>query len=351
MNKPLTVTVSQVNRRISLMIKSDKTLSDICVKGEILNFVRHYKSGHIYFTLKDEESSLKCVMFSENTESLRFIPEDGITVKVRGRLDVYERDGRYQLYAVEIEKDGTGSLYLEFERLKSKLSEEGLFSQKREIPKSPKRIALVTAKGGAALQDIISVIERRFPMTELMLIPVAVQGETAPNSIVSGLEAAQHTGSDLIIFGRGGGSSEDLSAFNSECVARAVYKSKIPTISAVGHEIDFTIADFVADLRAPTPSAAAELAVPDINGIKLDIKRIEEQLKYRIKAIYDRKKLEFAKTVEIIRSLSPEGIMLRGYSLVYKEGSLIKHADDLDKGDLIKIKMNGGEVNARIIRT
>ncbi|MCL2086911.1 MAG: exodeoxyribonuclease VII large subunit [Oscillospiraceae bacterium] len=371
MEKPLVVSVSQVNRRISHMLKNDAALSCVWVRGEVFNFTCHYKSGHIYFTLSDEngESSIKCVMFSNNASRLEFTPEDGMAVTVKGRVDVYERGGIYQLYAEELNAEGKGVQYLEFEQLKQKLLSEGLFSRKRELPKNPASIALVTAKGGAALQDMLSVFERRYPLVKLYLISAAVQGELAPVSISKGIAKACETKAELIILGRGGGSSEDLSAFNTEIVVRAVYNSEIPTICAVGHETDFTLADFAADLRAPTPSAAAEIAVPDIADIKFYLSTLKQgfksklkanherkqfqfervsEIKYKVKAVFEKKQLNFIKTAELIHSLSPTAIMLKGYSLVYKETQLIKTKTQLNPGDKIIIKMNDGEMTGTI---
>ncbi|MCM1299624.1 MAG: exodeoxyribonuclease VII large subunit, partial [[Eubacterium] siraeum] len=274
------VTVSQINRRLALLIKDDKQIQSIAVKGELSNFVEHYKSGHIYFTLCDGDASIKGVMFRSYAEKLGFDPENGMNIIVTGSVQLYERDGTCQIIAVGMERDeGIGEGAETYEQIKQKLLKEGLFEQKRPLPDIPKSICVVTSETGAAIKDILNVLSRRYPFVKVKLIPVLVQGTEAPQSIAKGLYTAQHSGCDIIIFGRGGGSSEDLSAFNTEVVARAVYASKIPTISAVGHEIDYSISDFVADMRAPTPSAAAEIAVPDISVIK---RSIEEQKK-RIK--------------------------------------------------------------------
>jgi exodeoxyribonuclease VII large subunit len=262
-------TVSQVNRRISDVVAGDELLSGIAVKGEVSNFKLHRQSGHIYFTLKDDKSTLKCVMFKSFADKIKFLPGDGTEVIAEGDVRVFEREGVCQLYTQSISLDGTGSLYEKFEQLKIMLNEEGVFSKKRLLPRIPRKIAVITAPDAAAFRDMVSVIGRRFPAAEILLIPTLVQGANAPESIVNALSAAQNTSADIIILGRGGGSAEDLQSFNNENVARAIFASRIPTISAVGHEIDFTIADFAADLRAPTPSAAAEIAVPDINSLKM----------------------------------------------------------------------------------
>lgn len=257
-------TVSRVNNYIKRLLDSKSVLSNLWVKGEISNYKRH-SSGHIYLTLKDESSVLKAVMFRGAASGLSFEPADGTKVIARGRVSVYEAGGAYQLYIEEMIPDGVGVLYLEYEKLKKKLEAEGLFSSehKKEIPKFPKRIGVITAPTGAAVRDIINVATRRFPLAEIVIYPALVQGIGAKESIVKAITYFNEANNvDTIIAGRGGGSIEDLWAFNEECVARAIFDSHIPIISAVGHETDFTIADFVADLRAPTPSAAAEISVP-----------------------------------------------------------------------------------------
>ena len=260
--------ISALNRAIKNMFDSKPELSNVFIKGEISNF-KHHSRGHFYFTLKDENSRIAAVMFASNASKIKFEPEDGLKVLVSGRVTVYEQTGGYQIYVEQMDLDGIGNLYLEYEKLKKKLEEEGLFSldHKRPIPKFPKRIGIITAPTGAAIRDILSTIKRRYPICETILFPALVQGVGAKESIVEQLNKAQEFDLDVIICGRGGGSIEDLWAFNEEIVARAIYASRIPVISAVGHEIDFTIADFVADLRAPTPTAAAELAVVDINTV------------------------------------------------------------------------------------
>ncbi len=231
-NKPFTVTVSQLNRKIALMLKGEKTFTDLCVRGEISDFTLHYKSGHMYFSLKDEACSVKAVMFRSYAENLGFIPENGMSVVVRGSVQCYEKDGVYQIYTSDIIPDGIGAQAVAFEQLKAKLEKEGLFSQKRPLPRFPEKICVITAETGAALQDIINILSRRYPVCKVVLIPVLVQGEKAPDSISNAFSKAGKTGADLIIFGRGGGSSDDLSAFNSEQVVRAVFESSIPKVGS-----------------------------------------------------------------------------------------------------------------------
>ena len=272
------VTISDLNRYINAKFDMDTHLNRVYLKGEISNF-KHHTRGHFYFTLKDENSRIAAVMFASSAKSVAFEPEDGMKVLVSGRIALYEATGSYQIYVDSMELDGIGNLYLEFERLKKELAKEGLFSKehKRPIPRFPKKIGIITAPTGAAIRDILSTIKRRYPICETILFPALVQGTGAKESIVKQLNKAQEYDLDVIICGRGGGSIEDLWAFNEEIVARAIYNSKIPVISAVGHEIDFTIADYVADLRAPTPTGAAEMAVPNL----VDLKSLIEQYKIR----------------------------------------------------------------------
>lgn len=272
------VTISDLNRYIKAKFDMDTHLNHVYLKGEISNF-KHHTRGHFYFTLKDENSRIAAVMFASSAKNVAFEPEDGMKVLVSGRIALYEATGSYQIYVETMELDGIGNLYLEFERLKKELAKEGLFDRehKRAIPKFPKKIGIITAPTGAAIRDILSTIKRRYPICETILFPALVQGTGAKESVVKQLNKAQEYDLDVIICGRGGGSIEDLWAFNEEIVARAIYNSKIPVISAVGHEIDFTIADYVADLRAPTPTGAAEMAVPDL----IDLKSLIDQYKIR----------------------------------------------------------------------
>lgn len=390
----LVVTVSQINRRLALLLKSDKAIQSISVKGEISNLKCHYQSGHIYFTLRDSTASIKAVMFKSYAKNLNIDLEDGMNVVVSGAVQFFERDGLCQLYAYDIkQEEGIGEGALSFEQLKNKLNEEGLFNQKRPLPERPKSICVVTSETGAAIKDILNVLSRRYPFVKVKLISVLVQGADAPESIAEGINKAQNTGCDLIIFGRGGGSAEDLSAFNTEIVARAVYASKIPTISAVGHEIDYSISDFVADTRAATPSAAAEIAVPDVNEIlsALDIKKnhirdmalakvagCELQVnslfshielyhpKNKIEAneknlnktfslikkdfgnLISTKELHLKNSVELVNAFNPFKTLERGYSIIFKDNSAVTSVKALKSGDKIKIKLSDGELNAEV---
>ena len=273
------ITVTQLNRYIKYKIDNDVNLNEVFLKGEISNFKAHSR-GHFYFTLKDENTRINAIMFASSTKSIKFVPQDGMKVLVTGKISVYEASGTYQIYVNEMLEDGVGNLYIAFEQLKKKLEEEGLFREdhKKSIPKIPNRVGVITAPTGAAIKDIISTIKRRWPLCEVLLFPALVQGEDAHSDIVKQIKRAEEYELDTLIVGRGGGSIEDLWAFNEEDVARAIYECTIPVISAVGHEIDFTIADFVADLRAPTPTGAAEMAVPKIS----DVANLLKQIKIRL---------------------------------------------------------------------
>lgn len=262
------ITVSQLTRYIKYKIDNDVNLNEVFLKGEISNFKAHSR-GHYYFTLKDEGSRINAIMFSSSTKKIKFMPTDGMKVLATGKISVFEANGGYQIYVSDMLEDGVGNLYVAYEQLKSKLEAEGLFSQtiKKPIPKIPEKIGVITAPTGAAIKDIISTIKRRWPLVEVLLFPSLVQGEDAAADIVKQIRLSEEYNLDTLIVGRGGGSIEDLWPFNEEIVARAIYECKTPVISAVGHEIDFTIADFVADLRAPTPTGAAEMAVPQFNDI------------------------------------------------------------------------------------
>lgn len=391
------LTVSQLNRYMSFKIKEDTKLRGLLVKGEISGFTHHMRTGHFYFTLKDGTSSIKAVMFSSYAASLKFMPQSGMNVIVMGSLQVFERDGVYQLYVTDIQPDGIGAQYLAFEQLKEKLAAEGLFEPvyKKPLPKFPKRVGIVTAKGGAALRDILNILGRRYPFCEAVIFPCVVQGEYAVDSICEALEFADSSGCDVIICGRGGGSPEDLFAFNSEKIARTVFAMKTPVISAVGHETDTTLIDFVSDLRAPTPSAAAELAVPDTASLlaavdsyknaldnafatiiarkRHELMAIESELKNyapsaalsamreklasneirlseAMKSCIEKKKAVIGSRAAALDSLSPLKIMSRGYSLVYKENELIKSADELSEGDRITVKFADNEAGAVIVK-
>ena len=395
-SNPPVVTVSQVNRVVGMLIKGDKRLGNVAVRGEISNFTCHYKTGHLYFTLKDDATQLKAVMFAGNTSRLTFKPENGAKVICYGAVTVYEPSGVYQIKCTAMQQDGEGEQAAALEELKKRLSAEGIFSQKRPIPAMPKQVAVVTSAGGAALQDIINIISRRCPIVKLTIIPAQVQGATAPQSVANAIRTAQGTGADTIIFGRGGGSSEDLSAFNTEIVAMAIYESKIPTISAVGHETDFTVADMAADMRAPTPSAAAELAVPDtavilsaINGtekrLREAVSRIitesENMLNYRsevVRALSPQNRIKILsqrlenmsqtiadrvhakidtaergldKNAELISALNPMSVLVRGYSVTYHDNRIITSSSELKNGDRVEIHLAKGKILADVTDT
>ncbi len=395
-NKIPTVTVSQVNRLVSNIIGNEKRFKDLSVKGEISDFTRHYKTGHLYFTLCDENSKLKAVMWASNANKLNFSPENGKSVVCRGFLTVYEPSGVYQINVVSMEPEGSGEQAKELFELVQKLDKEGLFKQKREIPKFPKKIAVITSQGGAALQDIINITRRRCPTVKLLVIPATVQGVNAASSIVEAFGVAEKSGADTIIFGRGGGSSDDLSAFNDEAVARAIFRSSIPTISAVGHETDTTIADLTADLRAPTPSAAAELATPDLQEVMRKFEALLNGIEYRVKskislceaALNEKSRLinalspknkiaEKSRAAEIlferitqsvhrkimlcesalerqigvISALSPLEVLKRGYSITEKDGKAVTKSSELNVGDKVEIRLGSGFASAEITET
>ena len=266
MNSPLILSVTQLNNYVKSIIEQDENLYNVFVIGEISNFVDHYRSGHLYMSIKDNQSVISAVMFAGNASKLKFKPQNGMSVIIRGRVSLYERDGKYQLYIDDMQPDGVGTLALAFEQLKEKLSKIGLFDSdhKKSIPRFPSKIGVISSPTGAAVQDILNVLERRYPVAEIVFAGVQVQGESAASTVCNALRKMNQTDVDVIIIARGGGSAEDLWPFNDEKLAFEIYNSKIPVISGVGHETDFTICDFVADLRAPTPSAAAELATPDI---------------------------------------------------------------------------------------
>ena len=305
------ISISQLTRYIKFKFDTDDNLKRVYLKGEISNFKAHTR-GHYYFTLKDESSRINAVMFASSVSKMKFLPEDGMKVLVTGRITVYEATGGYQIYVDEMIEDGVGNLYIQFEQLKKKLATEGLFKEehKRPIPKIPSRIGIVTASTGAAIRDILSTIRRRWPFTETILFPSLVQGASAAPDIVRQIEKAQEYDLDVLIVGRGGGSIEDMWCFNDEAVARAIYHSNIPIISAVGHEIDFTIADFVADLRAPTPTGAAEMAVPN----KKDILEYVNQLNLRLEKSISNLITSFRKRLDVIQ----ESYILENPASIYQ---------------------------------
>jgi exodeoxyribonuclease VII large subunit len=318
-------TISALNKAIKNMFDEKRELNNIHIKGEISNF-KHHSRGHLYFTLKDENSQISAIMFAGNANSLKFEPQDGMKVLVSGKVSVYESTGTYQIYVNEMMEDGLGNLYLEFEKLKEKLYKEGLFNRehKKPIPKYPERIGVITADTGAAVRDIMSTIKRRYPLCEVILFPTLVQGDGAKDNIVRQIEIADKYNCDTLIVGRGGGSIEDLWAFNEEIVARAIYNAKTPIISAVGHEPDFTIADFVADLRAPTPTGAAEMAVPTILDINNLLNQYKLRLNKNIKTLVNTKFIEL-KTLK-------ESFVLKNPMSLYeiKEQKLDKLIDSLN---------------------
>ncbi|WP_406536335.1 exodeoxyribonuclease VII large subunit [Methanobrevibacter sp.] len=303
------LTVSQVNAYINKKLKDDVNLKRIYVRGEISNF-KTYPSGHSYFTLKDKDSQIPAVMFKGRKYNLKFQPENGMKVIIKGKIEVFERDGKYQLYANSMTEDGIGDLHVAFEQLKRKLKEEGLFDEthKKEIPKYPQRIGVVTAQTGAAIKDIITTIERRYPYCEVLVFSTLVQGDMAAGQIVRQIRHAQQYDIDTLIVGRGGGSIEDLWPFNEEIVAREIYACRIPVISAVGHQIDFTISDFVADKRAATPTAAAEIAVPETREVRYKINQLSQRVNKRIndKLTLNKEKVENLSQNQIFKN--PESI-------------------------------------------
>lgn len=391
------LSVTQVNLYIKEVISRDDILCDVLVKGELSNFKAH-SSGHMYMSLKDESGVMRAVMFRSAAAKLTFKPQNGMKVIAHGRVSVYERDGQYQLYIDDMQQEGQGDLYAAFERLKVRLSEEGLFdpAHKKPLPKYPKKVGVVTAPTGAAIRDIINVLTRRFSYADIVLYPVLVQGENSAESIVAAIEYFNTSKlADVLIVGRGGGSIEDLWSFNEEVVARAIYNSEIPIISAVGHEIDFTISDFVADLRAPTPSAAAELAVPSqielaekfnnvyrrifnkaMNAVqnrrvrveacsqrtvlKNPLQRLDDRkqrldsisfmLETAYKSAAGEKKQRLLKCTARLDALSPLGTLSRGYSLTKKsDGEIIKSVSQVKSGDKIQVKVADGEIKAEVI--
>lgn len=389
------VTVTQLNKYLKDRFDEDENLNAILVKGEISNFKNHY-TGHLYFTLKDENSLIKCIMFKSYAERLAFKPKDGMKVMVFGSVSVFERDGVYQIYAKTMMEDGMGDLHEKFERLKAQLEEEGLFAQshKKPIPLYPKVIGVLTSQTGAVIRDIINVSSRRNPNVYIRLLPVPVQGPGAAEQIAEKIKIMNDKKlADVLIIGRGGGSLEDLWPFNEEIVARAIYESELPIISAVGHETDFTIADFVADLRAPTPSAAAELAVPDVYELKQKINDYQNRFRNSLKKKIELMKLRYEKCmksrvftdsmrkirdmsvlldsyvqrlekkikntqkdnqtayIELVTkldTLSPLKTLARGYSLTEKDNKIVKSVNELKENDKVKLKFIDGEKDAKI---
>ena len=339
---PEYITISELNHYIKGVMEDDIFLNKVYLKGEISNFKAHTR-GHLYFTLKDEGSRLNAVMFSYQASSLKFEPADGMKVLVKGKISVYEATGSYQIYVEDMQQDGIGNLYIEFEKLKKKLAAEGLFDadKKKKIPKVPKKIGIVTASTGAAIRDILTTIRRRYPICETILFPSLVQGTEAAKDIVKNIELANTYDIDTLIVGRGGGSIEDLWPFNEEIVARAIYASRVPVISAVGHEIDFTIADFVADLRAPTPTAAAELAVPDIEAIRTYLENAKSRSVLSINNLIDIKRQSLATLMASYVLKKPTAM----YEI--KEQNLDFLIDRLNK----EMKLIVGNANQRLMKS
>ena len=390
------ITVTELNAYVKERFEEDEYLNNVLVKGEISNFKHHY-TGHMYFTLKDENSLIKCVMFKTYTSHLDFVPKDGMKVMVLGTVSVFERDGVYQIYAKALKQEGIGDLHAEYEKLKAKLEQEGLFNKehKKAIPVMPKCIGVLTSNTGAVIRDIINVSTRRNSNVYIKLLPVPVQGQGAAEKIAEAIQIMNKEKlADVLIVARGGGSLEDLWPFNEEIVARAIYNSEIPVISAVGHETDFTIADFVSDLRAPTPSAAAELAVPNCSEIQLKLETYENRLKNalykkvevmklryekcmkseaytsplqkineyymlidknekalenKIQVILKEKKAYMIEWISKLDALSPLKTLSRGYSIVQKDNKIVKTVKELKHGDSIKIRLTDGEKEAKIL--
>ena len=391
------ISVSELNEYIKLVLEHDELLMNICVKGEISNFTNHYKTGHMYFSLKDAGGAVKAVMFRGNAIRLKFMPENGMKVLVSGRVGVFPRDGQYQIYVDSMEPDGIGALALAFEQLKQKLEKEGLFAdwRKKPLPQMPMRIGVITSPTGAAIRDILNILGRRFPLAEVDLYPALVQGENAAADLVRGLAHFNRAKNvDVIILGRGGGSIEDLWAFNEEPLVRAVAASEIPVISAVGHETDFTLCDFAADKRAPTPSAAAEIAVPNAEDILytvqtadmrlrramnqkisvarerldrlassrvlknpqnvIDDKRMmllreEQMLHDKMQAVLQRKGASLGEKAAKLDALNPLAVLARGYAAVFdEENKVIKNTDGVKIGDDITLAMADGKLSATV---
>ena len=391
----MAITVTDLNQYIKNKIANDEYLNNVLVKGEISNFKNHY-TGHLYFTLKDENCLIKCIMFKSYVQKLNFMPKDGMKVLILGSVSVFERDGVYQIYAKAMQEDGIGDLYTKYQELKTKLEKQGLFDKqnKMPIPKMPKVIGVLTSQTGSVIRDIINVSTRRNPNVVIRLLPVPVQGEGAAEKIASGIELMNRKRlADVLILARGGGSLEDLWPFNEEIVANSIYNSEIPIISAVGHETDFTIADFVADLRAPTPSAAAELAVPDVYEVKQKINTYQNRLRLSLnkkvelmklkfekcmnsyvfkeptrkiqesylqidsivksidnimKTRLEKEKSQFVKVLSSLDALSPLKTLTRGYSIVEKEGNIVRKKEELKQDDDIVIRLSDGKITAKV---
>jgi exodeoxyribonuclease VII large subunit len=393
------LSVTQLNTYIRSLFDGDSHLSHVFVSGEISNFTNHYRSGHLYFSLKDDKCVVRAVMFSQYAGHLRFLPEDGMKVIVRGRVGVFEASGQYQVYVEDMQPDGLGALNLAFEQMKTRLEKEGLFSQgrKKPLPPFPDTVGVITSPTGAAVHDILTILERRYPAAKVVFCPVKVQGEGAAQEVVEALNRFNRLNcADVLIVGRGGGSIEDLWAFNEEIVARAVADSRIPVISAVGHETDFTICDFAADLRAPTPSAAAELAVPDqaelwagIKNLqvrmknamastlteknsrlkslmrkrvmqrpqellelrKIRVDRLSENLTSAMKSQTGEGKARLSELSGRLNALSPLAVLARGYSMAFMgDGTMLSGVKNVSPGDAVCVRMKDGELSCTVNR-
>lgn len=389
------MTVSELNTFIKSMFDSNRLLASVYVRGEISNFTNH-RSGHLYFSLKDADGQIRAVMFRSSAMKLRFLPENGMKVTVHGSITVFPRDGSYQIYVTSIQPDGVGALYLAYEQMKGRLEAEGLFDEahKKDIPEFPAKIGVITSPTGAAVRDIINVIGRRYPLADIYLYPALVQGDGAEESLIAGIDYFDKSKLvDTVIIGRGGGSIEDLWAFNSEALARRIFECRVPVISAVGHETDFTICDFVSDLRAPTPSAAAEISVPDIRELMMRIDGYYDRLdralsvmlnKKREKLnllassgalrsvsafmaplnekvsalsknaelafmkLLDAKKHRFAASLGKLEALNPISVLARGYTISEKSGEIVKSALALKKGDELSIRFSDGKASVSV---
>ena len=389
------LTVSELNNYIKNMFDGNRLLNSVHVKGEISNFTNH-RSGHLYFSLKDESGQIKAVMFRSSAIKLKFMPESGMKVTVFGSISVFPRDGVYQMYVTGMQPDGIGALYLAYEQMKAKLEAEGLFDQvhKKQLPPFPARVGVITSPTGAAVRDIINVIGRRYPLATIYIYPALVQGEGAARTLIAGIDYFDRSGLvDTVIIGRGGGSIEDLWEFNNEALARRIFACSVPVISAVGHETDFTICDFVSDKRAPTPSAAAELAVPDIRELAVmvdvlsermdralhratekararltrltdtraisDFTSLTDALRTRVsdlsrsattsyETILSDKRLAFLTNVSKLEALNPLSVIARGYSVTQKGGKTVAQLSDVNVGDVITVQLKDGRISAAV---
>ena len=395
---PTYKSVSDVNEYVKALVEEEALLQDIYIVAEISNFKNHYATGHYYFTLKDEKSEIRAIMFRSYAQRVKFKPQDGMKVLVHARVGVYQQMGSYQLYVDSMQPDGLGDLYLAFEQLKQKLEKEGLFDEKykKSLPKYPTSIGVVTSSTGAAIKDIVKVATARYPLVKIVLYPALVQGADAPHDIIRGVEYFNIMNEvDVIIVGRGGGSQEDLWAFNDEMLARAMFNSHIPVVSAVGHEIDFTICDFVADVRAATPSHAAELVTPDLSSIifkinsfkeravdalndtveehkdrlehlagskvftrplsildipKLKVSSLADNLLSSLEGVLKENKQRFIELNSKLVALNPMSVISRGYGAVFSEnGKIVKSINDVNENENIKIEISDGAVNAKVV--